>query len=94
MLREVYGLFTFTSHERLVFTKHSSYPEWFEDDTVVIAPLTSGDVEVGYVKQQESSSEKAVTVSYQQLVSTVKTMLEQLSKKQPPEMAAGSSLKE
>jgi len=78
ILAGVYGLVTFTSHERLLFSKHTSYPEWFEDDTVVITPLTSGNVDVEYVKPKESTSEKSVTVSYQQLVPTLKSMLELL----------------
>jgi len=83
--REEKGLFTFTSHELLCFTRHPAYPAWADDDRVAIAPLRTGQVEVAYVTSDPPQEEKVV-VGYDNLIATVSPLLARLKEpNQPPQ---------
>jgi hypothetical protein len=77
-LRDEMGLFTFTSHEVLCFTRHPVYPAWSEDDRVAIAPLRSGKVELGFIHHQRQTCDTEV-VDYAHLLAGLKAALLRLS---------------
>jgi len=49
---EVSGLTAVTSHETLILSPYTRYPEWFEGRHVRIHPLVDGAVRIDKVPQQ------------------------------------------
>jgi hypothetical protein len=78
LIRDALRLFSFTSHETLVFSRHPEYPGWADDDVVRITPLQSGQVEVAYVGGRSPRGDESRVVSYAELILTVDSFLRQL----------------
>ena len=77
-MRDERGLFSFTSHEILVFSRHPEYPAWANDDAVAITSLPSGQVAVAYVRRRAPRGQESRVVSYAELVTTVDSLVRQL----------------
>jgi hypothetical protein len=77
-VRDKRGLFSFTSHEVLVFSRHPEYPAWANDDVVAIRPLRTGQVEVAYVHGRDPRGKESRVVSYAELIATVDPLARQL----------------
>ncbi len=73
-MRDARGLFSFTSHEILVFSRHPEYPAWADHDVVAITPLRSGQVEVSYVHRRDPRGKESRVVSYAELITTVDSL--------------------
>jgi hypothetical protein len=44
--REAAGLTVYTSHETLIFSPYSTYPDWLKEPRVLVRPLKNGQIEV------------------------------------------------
>jgi hypothetical protein len=77
-MRDKLGLFTFTSHEVLCFTRHPEFPAWSHDDLVAIDPLANGKVELTFFVYHLRTREKEV-VDYEQLLSALQVALPRLA---------------
>lgn len=78
LMRDALRLYSFTSHETLVFSRHPDYPGLADDDVVRITPLRSGQVEVTYVGGRGPRDDESRVVSYAELILTVDSLTRQL----------------
>jgi hypothetical protein len=77
-MRDARGLFSFTSHEVLVFSRHPAYPAWADDYVVAITPLRSGQVEVAHFHRRDPRGIESRVVSYAELITTVDSLARRL----------------